>query len=81
LQRTWKQGYEQLKQTAEQSKIKVVLGFSQTTSVELMPQVIESLLADPRFQFEIQTMNSESILKAVVDRKVAYGIIEKPIVA
>lgn len=81
LQRVWKQGYEQLKQTAEQSKIKVVLGFSQTTSVELMPRVIGSLLADSRFQFEIQTMNSESILKAVVDRKVAYGIIEKPIVA
>ncbi|GAX03194.1 LysR family transcriptional regulator [Secundilactobacillus pentosiphilus] len=81
LRRTWEQGYEQLKQSAEQPQIKVVLGFSQTTSVELLPKVIKPLLADSRFQFEIQTMNSESILQAVVDRKVAYGIIEKPIVA
>lgn len=81
LQRTWEQGYEQLKQAAGQPRIKAVLGFSQTTSVELLPRVVKTLLADSRFQFEIQTMNSENILQAVVDRQVAYGIIEKPIVA
>ncbi|GAX00953.1 LysR family transcriptional regulator [Secundilactobacillus silagei] len=81
LRRTWEQGVEQLKQSVKQPKIKVTLGFSQTTSVELLPRVMQSLLADARFQFKIQTMNSESILQAVVDRRVAYGIIEKPIVA
>lgn len=81
LQRTWNQGFEQLKQSVERPQIKAILGFSQTTSVELLPRVIETLLADARFQFEIRTMNSESILQAVVDRQVAYGIIEKPIVA
>nr|WP_281349240.1 LysR substrate-binding domain-containing protein [Secundilactobacillus folii] len=70
-----------MQQTAEKPRIKAVLGFSQTTSVELLPRVIKTLLRDERFQFEVETMNSEAILKAVVDRQIAYGIIEKPIVA
>lgn len=80
LQQTWETGVERLKQSQE-PQIKVILGFSQTTSVELMPKAIRTLLKDKRFQFEIQTMNSEAILNAVVNRKIAFGIIEKPIVA
>ncbi|WP_203649625.1 LysR family transcriptional regulator [Secundilactobacillus yichangensis] len=81
LLQTWEKGVAQLKQSAERPQIKAVLGFSQTTSVELLPKIIQPLLRDTRFQFEIKTMNSENILQAVVDRRVAYGIIEKPIVA
>ncbi|KRK99890.1 LysR family transcriptional regulator [Secundilactobacillus odoratitofui DSM 19909 = JCM 15043] len=81
LLQTWQQGTQEVQQLAAHPRKNVILGFSQTTSVELLPAIIHSLLADSRFSITIHTMNSEAILQAVIDREIAFGIIEKPIVA
>lgn len=77
----WQTTVAQIKQTAKHAKTNVTLGFSQTTSVELLPRVMPTLLAAKQYQFTIQTMNSAAILEGVVNRKLAYGVIEKPMLA
>ncbi|WP_054660625.1 LysR substrate-binding domain-containing protein [Secundilactobacillus kimchicus] len=58
----------------------VALGFSQTASVELLPQVMPSLLKLGNFELSLHTMNSEAILQGVLNQSLVYGVIEKPMV-
>lgn len=77
----WHTTLEQIKQTAKHARTNAILGFSQTTSVELLPRIMPALLAANEYQFTIQTMNSSAILERVVNRQLAYGIIEQPMLA
>ncbi|WP_282801841.1 LysR family transcriptional regulator [Secundilactobacillus kimchicus] len=76
----WKSLVNDLQQLDQHPTWQVALGFSQTASVELLPQVMPSLLKLGNFELSLHTMNSEAILQGVLNQSLVYGVIEKPMV-
>lgn len=77
----WQQTFMAIKQLSEHPQMPAPLGFSQTTAVTVMPALMAILLPHTNYQFDVQTMNSEAVLNGVVSHKLAFGLIEKPMLA
>lgn len=81
LDEEWQQTFMAIKQLSEHPQMPAPIGFSQTTAVTVMPMLMQQLLPHSEYQFEVRTMNSEAVLNGIVSHELAYGLIEKPMLA